>query len=236
LVLRGAYRQSSKWRMSRRKSERRSGEGPTLDRSAVPPDVAALIGKAPTDTSRLGRQFLTNIKRSRHRRAMVNPRGLLLALPLGLGIDGWCICTNYIQIIVGILVVFFVLWCICTITNNRRMIDAEHLADLARAVAIRSQFQDRLPVALGTRRGLSRPHPASSSKRVCFNIALVCTIAYSSRGIASPCSSISSFNSSARTRRCCARKLVKVLLILVHTTHIENTHILGKGFYKILTR
>ena len=36
LVLRGAYRQSSKWRMSRRKSERRSGEGPTLDRSAVP--------------------------------------------------------------------------------------------------------------------------------------------------------------------------------------------------------
>jgi hypothetical protein len=29
---------------------------------------------------------------------------------------------------------------------------------------------------------------------------------------------------------------VKVLLILVHTTHIENTHILGKGFYKILTR
>ena len=50
---------------------------------------------------------------------MVNPRGLLLALPLGLGIDGWCICTNYIQIIVGILVVFFVLWCICTITNNR---------------------------------------------------------------------------------------------------------------------
>jgi hypothetical protein len=93
LVLRGAYRQSSKWRMSRRKSERRSGEGPTLDRSAVPPDVAALIGKAPTDTSRLGRQFLTNIKRSRHRRAMVNPRGLLLALPLGLGIDGWCICT-----------------------------------------------------------------------------------------------------------------------------------------------
>jgi hypothetical protein len=157
LVLRGAYRQSSKWRMSRRKSERRSGEGPTLDRSAVPPDVAALIGKAPTDTSRLGRQFLTNIKRSRHRRAMVNPRGLLLALPLGLGIDGWCICTNYIQIIVGILVVFFVLWCICTITNNRRMIDAEHFADLARASAIRSQFQDRLPVALGTRRGLSRP-------------------------------------------------------------------------------
>src|ERR1700719_835209 len=114
------------------------------------------------------------------------------------------------------------------------MIDAEHFADLARAVAIRSQFQDRLPVALGTRRGLSRPHPASSSKRVCFNIALVCTIAYSSRGIASPCSSISSFNSSARTRRCCARKFVKVLLILVHTTHIENTHILGKGFYKIL--
>jgi len=67
---------------------------------------------------------------------MVNPRGLLLALPLGLGIDGWSICT---------------------ITNNRRMIDAEHFADLARAVAIRSQFQDRLPVALGTRRGLSRP-------------------------------------------------------------------------------
>ena len=88
MVLRGAYRQSSKWRMSRRKSERRSGEGPTLDRSAVPPDVAALIGKAPTDTSRLGRQFLTNIKRLRHRRAMVNPRGLLLALPLGLGIMG----------------------------------------------------------------------------------------------------------------------------------------------------
>jgi hypothetical protein len=46
---------------------------------------------------------------------MVNPRSLLLALPLGFGIDGWCICTNYIQIIVGILVVFFVLWCICTI-------------------------------------------------------------------------------------------------------------------------
>ena len=131
--------------------------GANLSPERRPPDVAALIGKAPTDTSRLGRQFLTNIKRSRHRRAMVNPRGLLLALPLGLGIDGWCICTNYIQIIVGILVVFFVLWCICTITNNRRMIDAEHLADLARAVAIRSQFQDRLPVALGTRRGLSRP-------------------------------------------------------------------------------
>ena len=75
--------------------------GANLRPERRPPDVAALIGKAPTDTIRLGRQFLTNIKRSRHRRAMVNPRGLLLALPLGLGIDGWCICTNYIQIIVG---------------------------------------------------------------------------------------------------------------------------------------
>ena len=55
----GPIGNTSKSRMSRRKSERRSGEGPTLDRSAVHPDVAALIGKAPTDTSRL-RLAITN--------------------------------------------------------------------------------------------------------------------------------------------------------------------------------
>ena len=70
----------------------------------------------------------------------------------------------------------------------------------------------------GSKRCIQARSRTTTRLRACSNIALVCAIAYSSRGIASPCSSFSSLNSSARIRGCCARKSAELSLILVHTT------------------